>query len=253
MRSGELARLAGLTVRTLRHYHQIGVLAEPRRDSNGYRSYDLHDLVRLLRIKRLAAVGVPLERMPDLLDDADRGRDQGALLDELDVELAEQIDRLTNQRDLVKRLRHHRAAPDLPPELAPFVAVFAAEDLSPEMMRFDRDQSVLLAHLVGEEALPRLTRFYERLAEPDMVVVVTDVARRFGRLGADSTDQEILSVVEYFTTTFRGLIAEFVSEAPLDLGSAPDLIGEYTADLLNDQQLQALEQIEARLELPEEG
>lgn len=131
MHSGELARLAGVTVRALRHYHQVGVLAEPERRSNGYREYDVHDLIRVLRIKRLASLGVPLERMPDLLDDA--RDDAGQLLDELDAELAAQIDRLTQQRDLIARLRDHNAAPDLPPELAPFLAVFATTEVAPEL------------------------------------------------------------------------------------------------------------------------
>ncbi|MEV4016841.1 MerR family DNA-binding transcriptional regulator [Nonomuraea angiospora] len=38
MLSSELAELAGVTVRTLRHYHQIGLLPEPRRASGGYRN-----------------------------------------------------------------------------------------------------------------------------------------------------------------------------------------------------------------------
>ncbi|EED6225780.1 MerR family DNA-binding transcriptional regulator, partial [Salmonella enterica subsp. enterica serovar Haifa] len=49
MHSNELARLAGVTVRALRHYHQVGILAEPERRSNGYREYDVHDLIRVLR------------------------------------------------------------------------------------------------------------------------------------------------------------------------------------------------------------
>ena len=248
MRSGELARLAGVTVRALRHYHEVGVLAEPRRDSNDYRNYDLHDLVRLLRIKRLAAVGIPLERMPDLLDDADG--DTTALLDELDAELAGQIDRLTGRRELISHLRDHRVAPDLPPELAPFIAMFAAADLPPELVRFDRDQTVLLAHLAGEAAMSQLTRFYERISAPAMVPAVSAVVGRFSRLGADSTDQEISSVVDSFTTTFRGVIAELAEQDLFDLGSSADLVSQHTADLLNEQQLLALARIEARFAAP---
>lgn len=117
MHSGELARLAGVTVRALRHYHQVGVLAEPKRGNNGYRNYDVHDLIRVLRIKRLASLGIPLERMPDLLNDTAVGGE--GLLDELDTELAGQIQRLTGQRELIARLRVHNAPPDLPLELAP--------------------------------------------------------------------------------------------------------------------------------------
>lgn len=153
MRSGEVARLTGVTVRALRHYHQVGVLDEPERRSNGYREYDVHDVIRVLRIRRLSGIGVPLERMTELLDDNNNDDGDGALpdserlLDELDTELAAQIDRLGKQRQLIARIRELGAAPDVPPELAPFLAMSAAS-LSPELARFDREATVLLAHLV---------------------------------------------------------------------------------------------------------
>ncbi|MDR7381988.1 MerR family transcriptional regulator [Promicromonospora iranensis] len=250
MRSGELARLAGVTVRALRHYHEVGVLAEPRRDSNDYRSYGLRDLVRLLRIKRLAAVGIPLDRMSDLLDDTDRGGgdtgDSGALLDELDAELATQIDQLTRRRAVIAQLRDHRAAPDVPPELAPFYAVWATSGISPELMKADREHSVLLAHLLGAEGMPQLAHFYERMSDPATVQVVSVFAEQFGRLGAGSTEQDIMSVVDSFGTAFGGLIAEFADHDLLDVGASSQLLSEYTAELLNEQQRQALERIEAR-------
>ena len=52
MKSSEIAKLAGVSVRTLRHYHAIDLLPEPPRGENGYRDYGAGDLVRLLRIKR---------------------------------------------------------------------------------------------------------------------------------------------------------------------------------------------------------
>ncbi|WP_270479843.1 MerR family DNA-binding transcriptional regulator [Collinsella tanakaei] len=51
MKSNELAKLAGVTVRTLRHYHAIGLLDEPPRQANGYRDYRPEDLLRVLRIR----------------------------------------------------------------------------------------------------------------------------------------------------------------------------------------------------------
>lgn len=245
MHSGELARLAGVTVRALRHYHQVGVLAEPERRSNGYREYDVHDLIRVLRIKRLASLGIPLERMPDLLDDT--SDDAGELLDELDTELAAQIEHLARQRDIIARLRASNAAPDLPPELAPFLAMFAV-DVSPELARFDRDQSVLLAHLAGDDGMPHIARFYERLSDPALVPAVADISERFSRLGPDSTEQDITELIESFMTTFAPVVADFAaSDPPIDLSAAADIYAEHTADLLNEQQRQALEELERRL------
>ncbi|WP_454295304.1 MerR family transcriptional regulator [Salana multivorans] len=245
MHSGKLARLAGVTVRALRHYHQVGVLAEPARRSNGYREYDVRDLVRVLRIKRLASIGVALERMPDILDDVDD--DAAKLLDELDTELAAQIDRLTRQRDLIARLRSVGAAPDLPPELAPFLAALPP-GLSPELAKFDRDQSVLLAHLVDDEGLSRVMHLYERLSGPDAAPVVAAVSERFSRLGPDSTDQEIAELAESFVTLLAPVAEELAASSPTtDLSAVADIFAEHTAGALNEQQQRTLAEVQRRL------
>lgn len=242
MHSGELARLAGVTVRALRHYHQVGVLPEPDRGRNGYRSYDVHDLIRVVRIKRLASLGIPLDRMPDLLDDA--ASDDGGLLDELDAELAGQIERLTEQRNLIAHLRIHDAAPDLPPELAPFLAVFVAAGLPPNLAKIDRDQSVLLAHLVGKEGMPFLARFYERISGSTVAPSIADIAERFDRLGPTSTEQDISALVENIVVSFEPLLDEFSNgPQPYELIGSASLFSEYTSDVLNEQQQSTLTRI----------
>ena len=88
MRSNDVAKLAGVTVRTLRHYHQLGLLSEPPRRANGYRDYSPADVARVLRIKRLAALGFPLSRIGDVLEemDAEEHATSASALDELDRE-----------------------------------------------------------------------------------------------------------------------------------------------------------------------
>lgn len=248
MRSAELARLAGVTVRALRHYHQVGVLADPERGSNGYRSYDVHDLIRVVRIRRLASLGIPLERMPELLDGA--AADGGDLLDELDAELAGQIERLTGQRKLIARVRAHDAPPDLPPELAPFFALFAAAGLSPDLVAMDRDQSVLLAHLVGEEGMPYLVRIYERIGADALAPARAEVTARFERLGAESHDDEVAAFVDSFLASFRPVLDELSHESEIyELGGgAARLFTEYTTDVLTERQRHALALLATRLE-----
>ena len=60
---GQLAAYAGVTVRAVRHYHQVGLLPEPERSSSGYRAYDADAVVALIRIRTLAEAGVPLARV----------------------------------------------------------------------------------------------------------------------------------------------------------------------------------------------
>ena len=59
---GQLASYASVTVRAVRHYHAKGLLPEPERDHSGYRRYDAHAAVELIKIRTLADAGVPLAR-----------------------------------------------------------------------------------------------------------------------------------------------------------------------------------------------
>ncbi|MEV6609966.1 MerR family transcriptional regulator [Kutzneria sp. NPDC051319] len=85
MRIGELAGLAGVTTRTVRHYHRIGLLPEPSRRENGYRRYELRDLVLLLRTRRLVELGLSLEEAADALS-SDNGGDLVEIVQELDAD-----------------------------------------------------------------------------------------------------------------------------------------------------------------------
>lgn len=86
MRIGDVARIVGVSTRTIRHYHRIGLLGEPARESNGYRTYGLDDVVLLLRIRRLAETGMSLDEIADVLDDDERHRDLDEVLAELDAD-----------------------------------------------------------------------------------------------------------------------------------------------------------------------
>lgn len=246
MRSSEVAQLAGVSVRTLRHYHQVGILAEPERASNGYREYDVHDLVRLLRIRRLASLGIALERMPAILDDSDAGSE--ALFDELDAELADQIERLTRQREMLGSLRAYRAFPDLPPELARFQAAFAAAGLSREMARIDRDQSLLLAQVAGEQAMTDLFRIYERLAAPEVVGDATAALDALGSLEADAAPDEIQAVAERLGAVLRPFADELAHPLPpFDSHTVGVLLGAHSDAVLNEAQRRALVHLEEQL------
>jgi MerR family transcriptional regulator, thiopeptide resistance regulator len=65
---GELARATGLTVRTLHHYDEIGLLVPSERTQAGYRLYGEQDVRRLYEIRALRDLGIPLGEIPDALD-----------------------------------------------------------------------------------------------------------------------------------------------------------------------------------------
>lgn len=64
----QLARLSGVTSRTLRHYDDLGLLPPTRVGANGYRHYDQAALVRLQRILLLRELGLGLPAIAEVLD-----------------------------------------------------------------------------------------------------------------------------------------------------------------------------------------
>lgn len=68
-RIGELATATGLTVRTLHHYEEIGLLVASGRNSAGHRVYSDEDVRRLYRICLLRRIGLPLAEIGRALDD----------------------------------------------------------------------------------------------------------------------------------------------------------------------------------------
>ena len=73
MRAGELAKAAGVSTDTLRHYERKGVLPAPRRSPNGYREYEPESLERVLLVRRALAVGFTLDELARILRARDRG------------------------------------------------------------------------------------------------------------------------------------------------------------------------------------
>ena len=53
-------KLIGVSPKTIRYYHEIGLLAEPKRTESGCRLYTAQDLLRLQHIRRLRSLGLPL-------------------------------------------------------------------------------------------------------------------------------------------------------------------------------------------------
>ncbi|WP_227982312.1 MerR family transcriptional regulator [Nocardia spumae] len=99
---GRLAAAAGVTVRTVRHYHHVGLLPEPERDESGYRRYSARTVVDLLRIRTLADAGVPLARIEALLHA--QPSEFAAALADIDTELQRRIDRLGEYRRRIAQL-----------------------------------------------------------------------------------------------------------------------------------------------------
>jgi DNA-binding transcriptional MerR regulator len=72
-RIGELAKTAGVSTDTLRHYERKGVLGKPGRSTNGYREYSEGALDRVRLVRRALALGFTLDELSSVLKVRDRG------------------------------------------------------------------------------------------------------------------------------------------------------------------------------------
>ena len=197
MRSNEVAKLAGVTVRTLRHYHQLGLLAEPERSENGYRDYAATDVARVLRIKRLASLGFPLARIGAILDEMDApGRSGASALEELDRELALEIERLQEQRRTIAELRAENLDPDLPVRFSRVLRMLPGVDTLADASPADRTALIVAGHLYDEEELSELERVIECIASENLVQTMEQLDERLAALAPDAPESERAALVD---------------------------------------------------------
>ncbi|GAX49766.1 MerR family transcriptional regulator [Streptomyces olivochromogenes] len=158
MRIGELAVTVGVTTRTVRHYHHLGLLPEPERRPNGYRDYTLRHAVVLARIRRLTELGLGLTEVRDVLAD-DAGRDLAEVLEELDADLARQEAAIRERRDRLRALLDREgnlpAEGPVSPELAALLTGMAHGPESPMATR-DREVLALIDTVASPESRQRL-------------------------------------------------------------------------------------------------
>ncbi|WP_063834358.1 MerR family transcriptional regulator [Streptomyces griseus] len=109
----QVAELAGTTLKTVRHYHKLGLLEEPERAANGYKRYGVKHLVRLMGIRRLVDLGVQLADVPSV-QAADGRAEQ--ILRTLDGELARNIERQQRMRREIAAVLDDGVSLGLPPE-----------------------------------------------------------------------------------------------------------------------------------------
>ncbi|MCR2034653.1 MerR family transcriptional regulator [Adlercreutzia mucosicola] len=223
MRSNEVAKLAGVTVRTLRHYHQMGVLPEPARSENDYRDYSAADLARVLRIKRLASLGFPLACIGTVLEELDapkrcaNGEETATdtapsslgALEELDRKLALEIERLQEQRRTIAELRAENLDPDLPVRFARILRMLPGVNTLTDASPADRTALIVAGHLYDDDELGELERVIECIANENLVQALEQLDERLGALAPDAPELERAALVDESLETLAPVIACF--------------------------------------------
>src|SRR5438874_10203342 len=99
LKVGELARRTGLTVRTLHHYDEIGLLRPSLHTESGHRLYTAGDIGRLQQVLSLRQIGFSLEEIADCLD-----RPGFSPLEVIRLHVARLREQIELQRGLCERL-----------------------------------------------------------------------------------------------------------------------------------------------------
>ncbi|WP_315583295.1 MerR family transcriptional regulator [Actinomyces viscosus] len=150
MRVAQIAELTGTTVRTVRHYHSLGLLPVPS-ERGGWRDYDLSHVARLSRIRWLVQAGVSLETIKRILDDPEVTivEDLAGALTAVEDHLAE----VTRQRDmlagLLERARTGSAVSPMSPRMAAFfdrLEQAAPDEATRTAVRRERDLTDLACY-----------------------------------------------------------------------------------------------------------
>ena len=169
----QLASYAGVTVRAVRHYHAKGLLPEPERDHSGYRRYDAHAVVELIKIRTLAEAGVPLARVRELLG-ADEEEFAAAVAD-IDRRLRAEIRERQQHRERIAQL----AAGDslaLPPEAVAYLDRLRELGLPDLMIEGERDAWILVAAQLPEHMSLYMEVKQQQLDDPATVELYRDLA-----------------------------------------------------------------------------
>jgi len=162
----QLAAYAGVTVRAVRHYHQVGLLPEPERDASGYRRYGAMAVVSLIKIRTLAQAGVPLSRIAQLLEAGPPAFADA--VKQIDDQLGEEIERLEASRKQIAQL----AAGDslvLPPEVTAYLDRLREMGLSERMVQGERDAWILLAARWPDKVIEWMPSKHAELDDPQIV------------------------------------------------------------------------------------
>lgn len=170
----EIADLAGTTVNTVRHYHRVGLLEQPGRSSNGYKSYEVRHLVELLRIRRLRELGVPVDQIDRVAAGDERAI---AALDDIDGQLAVTIARLQEARAQIRTITDGATTADMPPGF---------ENMGSRLTATDRSLMLIYAQVYDDEAMRDIRAMLE--SDPE------DVRLDFDALPPDA-DEEVRSAL----------------------------------------------------------
>ena len=193
MKVGELARRTGLTIRTLHHYDEIGLLRPSQHSEAGYRLYTADDVARLQQVLSLRQLGFSLEEVRDCLD-----RPGFSPLETIRLHIGRLREQVQMQRELCEKLEaiaaHFRAAEEVSAD--EFLKVIERMTMienyyTPEQMEAIKKRG----EQMGEEAI--------RQSQVDWAELIAEV-RAEKEKGTDPTDPKVQAMARRWMDLVNG-------------------------------------------------
>jgi DNA-binding transcriptional MerR regulator len=235
---GQLAASAGVTVRAVRHYHQIGLLPEPDRDASGYRRYGATAVVSLIKIRTLANAGVPLSHIGQMLE-ADAPA-FAAAVQRIDSHLRDEIERLETSRKQIAQLAAGYSLA-LPPEVISYLDRLRAIGASERILAGERDGWILVAARWPDRIGEVIAAKHVQLDDPQLVRLYRVLSEL---IESDATDDSLLEeAADILAALFEQ--ADAAGELNLD-DMAKDDLG---VDLLDSLALESEPRIQRMFDL----
>ncbi len=233
--TSELAELAGTTVKTIRHYHRIGLLDEPERTANNYKQYGVGHLVRLLQITRLTDLELPLAQIARI-DEGDAESEQ--LLRLLDDDLAATIERLTGVRAELALILQHQSSTTLPVGFGP-----GSSDLSAA----DRALVLIYSRVLGRGEMSDLFHMMSDLASGPM-------HQDFDSLPPDADEASRQQLAERYAAHYLIVASRYPwmrnpeYRAPRGTAFVADTLGQVFGELYHPAQLDVVRRVNEIIE-----
>ena len=201
---GQLAKATGLTVRTLHHYEEIGLLAPSERGGNGYRRYEPADVDRLYRIVALRELGLPLKAIAGALD----GGDVRSVMEQHLAHVEAELRRHRRLRDRLRGLLNAGDSTDLTDLIQETTT--HEKHYTPEQL----DQLAQRREALGEDGMAK--------AQQDWADLIAEVEASRAA-GTDPADPPVQALVD----RWDGLVEQFTGGDP---GIRETLNRMYTAE-----------------------
>ena len=220
LKVGGLAARTGLTVRTLHHYDEIGLLSPARRTPSGHRLYGETEVLRLQRISSLRHLGLPLEEIRECL--ARPGYSLERVLELQLDRIRERIRRQESLRDVIQRLlgRLHSAEGASVDDLTRTIEATMnyEKHYSPDQLTYLRDR----ARDLGAERIQAVQQEWE--------VLFSDYQAAMDA-GLDPTSEEVKALAR----RSAALVAEFTGGDPGIQASLREMYREQGGDQVMTQ------------------